>query len=62
MTLLVCEGYAQKLTGEMMAEAEEAVFTPVKENLAIWRSENQKFMKIMISAQGQGKPQTADDT
>ena len=62
VTLLVCEGYAQKLIGEMMAEAEEAVFTPVKENLAIWRSEDQKFMKIMISAQGQGKPQTVQMT
>ncbi|KAL6459661.1 hypothetical protein MHYP_G00314200 [Metynnis hypsauchen] len=58
VTLLVSEGYEQKHIGEMMAEAEEAVFLPVKENLAIWRSEDQRFIKIMITAQGQGQPQT----
>ncbi|KAL6475707.1 hypothetical protein MHYP_G00167470 [Metynnis hypsauchen] len=58
VTLLVSEGYEQKHIGEMMAEAEEAVFLSVKENLAIWRSEDQRFIKIMITAQGQGQPQT----
>ncbi|KAM7413800.1 hypothetical protein PAMA_018880 [Pampus argenteus] len=42
----------------MMKEAEKVVFTPIKENSAIWRSEDQRFIKIMISAQGQGQPQT----
>ncbi|KAK6290849.1 hypothetical protein J4Q44_G00387520, partial [Coregonus suidteri] len=41
----------------MMTEAEKAVFIPMKENLAIWRSEDHRFLKIMISAQGQGEPQ-----
>ncbi|KAL7889589.1 hypothetical protein AOLI_G00018470 [Acnodon oligacanthus] len=36
---LVIQRYQQKHIGEMMAEAEEAVFLPVKENLAIWRSD-----------------------
>ena len=58
VTLLVSEEYEQKHIGEMMVEAEEAVFEPVKENLAIWRSKDQRFIKIMISAQGQGQPQT----
>lgn len=59
VTLLVNEEHTQKQIGEMMAEAEEAVFTPLKENQAIWRSEDQRFIKIMISAQGRGQPQTA---
>uniref|UniRef100_A0A8P4KC93 Peptidase A2 domain-containing protein n=1 Tax=Dicentrarchus labrax TaxID=13489 RepID=A0A8P4KC93_DICLA len=56
VTLLVSEEYEQKHIGEMMTEAEEAVFTPVKENLAIWRSKDQRYIKIMISARGQGQP------
>uniref|UniRef100_A0A8D3BUP6 Uncharacterized protein n=1 Tax=Scophthalmus maximus TaxID=52904 RepID=A0A8D3BUP6_SCOMX len=57
VTLLVSEEYAQKHIGEMMTEAEEAVFAPVKENLAIWKSKDERFIKIMMSAQGQGQPQ-----
>ncbi|XP_045901461.1 uncharacterized protein LOC123968640 [Micropterus dolomieu] len=57
VTLLVSEDYEQKHIGEMMTEAKEAVFVPMKENLAIWRSTDQRFVKIMISAKGQGQPQ-----
>ncbi|KAI3352568.1 hypothetical protein L3Q82_005507 [Scortum barcoo] len=62
VTLLVSENFAQKHVGEMMAEAEEATFLPLKENLAIWRSEDQRFIKIMISAKGTGQPQTVQMT
>lgn len=62
VALLVSENYEQKHLGDMMIEAEEAVFVPMKENAAIWRSEDQRFIKIMISAQGQGQPQTAQMT
>ncbi|KAI4881961.1 hypothetical protein NFI96_008338 [Prochilodus magdalenae] len=58
VTLWVHEDYEQKHIGEMMLEAEKAVFAPIKENRAIWRSEDQQFLKIMITAQGQGQPQT----
>ncbi|KAI4871735.1 hypothetical protein NFI96_008945, partial [Prochilodus magdalenae] len=59
VTLLVSEEFEQKHVGEMMAEAEEAVFAPMKENLAIWRSEDQRFLKIMIT---EGQPQTVGMT
>lgn len=58
VTLMVPDEYEQKHIGEIIAEAEEAVFVPVKGNLAIWKSKDQHFIKIMISAQGQGQPQT----
>ena len=58
VTLLVSEEFEQKHVGEMMAEAEEAVFAPMKEDLAIWKREHHRFIKIMITAQGQGQPQT----
>ncbi|KAL6466829.1 hypothetical protein MHYP_G00246330 [Metynnis hypsauchen] len=58
VTLWVSEEYEQKQIGQMMLEAEEAVFIPLKENHAIWRSEDQRFIKLMITAQGQGQPQT----
>ena len=54
VTLMVAEGYEQKHVGTMMAEAEEVIFAPIKENLAIWRIEDQRFIKLMISPQGQG--------
>ncbi|KAI4889743.1 hypothetical protein NFI96_003301 [Prochilodus magdalenae] len=52
VTLLVSEEFEQKDVGE------EAVFAPMKESLAIWRSEDQRFLKITITAQRQGQPQT----
>ncbi|KAL6473215.1 hypothetical protein MHYP_G00194030 [Metynnis hypsauchen] len=58
VTLWVSEEYEQKHIGQMMLEAEEAVFMPLKENHAIWISEDQRFIKLMITAQGQGQPQT----
>ena len=61
-TLILAEGYEQNHIGTMMAEAEEAIFAPISENLAIWRSEDQRFIKIMISVQGQGQPQTVQTT
>uniref|UniRef100_A0A3B1IGT4 ribonuclease H n=1 Tax=Astyanax mexicanus TaxID=7994 RepID=A0A3B1IGT4_ASTMX len=42
----------------MMAEAEKVVFIPLEENEAIWRSKDNQFLKIVISAEGQGQPQT----
>ena len=62
VTLMVVERYKHKQIGTMMAEAEGAIFAPIKENLAIWRSEDQRFIKIMIWAQGQGQPQTVQMT
>ncbi|KAI3367264.1 hypothetical protein L3Q82_008151 [Scortum barcoo] len=62
VTLVVGEGYEQKHIGAMMAEAEEAIFVPTKENPAIWISKDRRFIKIMISAQGLGQPQTVQMT
>lgn len=58
VTLLVNEDYQQKDVGEMMAQAERTTFVPLQENSNIWRSEDQLFIKIMVSAQGTGEPQT----
>lgn len=41
VTLMVAEDYEQKHIGEMMAEAEEAIFEPLTQNLVIWRSMDQ---------------------
>lgn len=56
--LLVSEDYEQKHIEEMIKEAEEAVFSPVEGNLAIWKSEDHNFIKIMISAEEQEQSQT----
>ena len=37
-------------------------FIPIKENVAIWRREDQQFLKNMTSAQGLGRPQTVQIT
>ena len=62
VTLMVVERYEQKHIRTMMAEAEDAIFAPIKENLAIWGSEDQRFIKILISPQGQRQPQTVQMT
>ena len=62
VTLMVAETYEQKHIGSMMVEAEKAIFTPVKENPAIWVSEDQQFIRIVISAHGQGQPQAVQMT
>ncbi len=62
VTLMISEDYEQKHVGEMVAEVTEAVFVPTKENLSIWRSVDQQFLKIMISAQGYGRPQVIQTT
>ncbi|XP_047430681.1 uncharacterized protein LOC124999732 [Mugil cephalus] len=62
VTLMVSEEYEQKDIGEMMAEAVKAVFAPVEGNSAIWKSEDRRFLKIMISAQGHGRPQVVQMT
>jgi len=54
VTLMRADGYEQKHVGDMMAESENVTFTPIQENIAIWRSEDQQFLKIMTSAQGVG--------
>ena len=59
VTLMIAEDCEQKDVGAMMAEAEKAIFVTTKENPAIWKSKDQRFIKIMISAQGRGQPQTA---
>ena len=58
VTLMIAEDHEQKHIGAMMAEAKGAIFVTTKENPAIWISEDQRFIKIMISAQGAGQPQT----
>lgn len=62
VTLKVAENYEQKHVGAMMVEAEKVSFKPLKENSAIWRSEDHRFIKIAISAHGIGQPQTAQMT
>ncbi|XP_013856482.1 uncharacterized protein LOC106512401 [Austrofundulus limnaeus] len=57
VTLFVAKDYEQKHVGNMMVEAQDIVFKPLKENINIWRSEDQQYLTIMISAQGSGKPQ-----
>lgn len=58
----IAEDYEQKHVGTMMAESEEVMFETTKENSAIWISKDGKFIKIMISAQGVGRPQTVQMT
>ncbi|XP_061127087.1 uncharacterized protein LOC133146985 [Syngnathus typhle] len=58
VTLMVSEDCVQQNVGEMMLEAETLKFVPLKENNALWVSDDRRFMKIMISAQGYGQPQT----
>ena len=62
MTLMVAKDYEQKHLAAMMAESEEATFVPTTENPAMWESKDQKFIKIMISAQGMGQPQAVQLT
>lgn len=62
VTLMIAKDYEQKHIGAMMAESEDATFVPTKENIAIWESKDQRFIKIMISAQGLGQPQAVQLT
>lgn len=57
VTLLLAQDCDLVHISAMMKRAKEVVFQPLKENLAIWISEDRQFMKIMISAQGMGEPQ-----
>ena len=62
VTLRIAESYEQKHVGAMMMESEKVSFTPLKENMAIWRSEDHRFMKIAILSHGLGQPQTVQMT
>lgn len=57
VTLRVSEHYEQKHIGDMMMEAQKASFEPVDGTLTIWRSKDRRFIKIMILAEGHGRPQ-----
>ena len=60
VTLRIAENYEQKHIGAMMMESEKANFMPLKENTAIWLSEDHRFMKI--AAHGLGQPQAIQMT
>ena len=62
VTLRIAENYEQKHIGAMMMESERANFTPLKENMAIWRSEDHRFIKIAVLAHGLGQPQAIQMT
>lgn len=62
VTLMIAADYEQKHIGAMMAESEDAIFVTTKENPAVWISKDRQFIKIMISAQGVGQPQTVQMT
>ena len=58
VTLLINEDFEQSDVGRMVAESEQAVFMKHEQNSAIWVSEDRRYIKLMISAQGFGRPQT----
>lgn len=58
VTLMIAEDFESKHIGTMMTDSESAVFVKAKENPLVWISEDQQFIKLMISTQGFGKPQT----
>lgn len=53
------DSYRPKDLGPMITEAERAVYEPLEEHQDVYRSKDQRFLKITIAAQGQGQPQTA---
>ena len=58
VTLFIADDSRQKHLGPMMAQADSAEFVQTPENPLIWRSVDELFLKIMISAHGTASPQT----